>query len=258
MRNQLFLAYILVFMLLLTACQAGSGQDDFPSAEELSFLQTKKAFVDQTRQAIILQTQGRYEPTVPTTFANLNEPSPVPPPIEVTATLALPLPTASVTPTLVPLFTQPPRDTATLEPVYTDTPTNEPPAEPTAKATPTQGFTFQPRPTSTISPSLSWDGEWSIYTDLETETGTTFRLTLQTDGNQVFGDVVLDEIATSYIGDMSANRLTLSGMWFRGVESGYFVWHMVNENQFTGTNDSRTSFCGSRNGAKIPMACFQL
>jgi len=251
-----FASYVVLFCLFvfLSACQPGNNQSASLSPEELAYLETKKAFVDQTRQAILLQTQGRFQPTAKATLAILDEPSAVSPPIEVAATSALPLPTASATPTLVPFFTEPPRDTATLEPIPTDTPI----AEPTLEATPTPGFTFQPLPTATPNPNLDWSGEWMILTDIETQTGTTFLLILQTDGNQVFGDVILDEITTSYIGDMSLNRLTLSGMWFREAESGYFVWHLINENQFTGTNDSVTAFCGARNGAKIPMACFQL
>lgn len=219
--------------------------------------QLKSAYQRQTRDAILaqtqesqrgfrtptpdLQTQQPDQPDEPTTLLTqiMTET-----PVSLQPSSTLPLATLTPTNTLFPTATTTMMPTAnnTLTPIFTLTPTL------------TQTVNF----TQTSMPVMNWSGSWSAYFGLEIGSPLSAPLTLTVSGNSITGTETWGNSTMTFTGTVSADRRTVMGTWSNPPASGFFTWHMLNQNQFVGNTDDAFAYCGSRNGAAMPAPCFSL
>jgi hypothetical protein len=118
---------------------------------------------------------------------------------------------------------------------------------------------YTPPPTPT--PTFDWTGNWTSFTG---EVGGPFDsnpLSITIDGNSLTGILSLpggDTITLS--GTLSSDFLSVSGTWTGPGPDGTFSWVSLGPNQFQGQANNGVddfAWCGSRNGAGLPMPCFK-
>lgn len=167
------------------------------------------------------------------------------------ASLTLPpvqTPTAPViilTPTATSNSSTPQAATATLATTQTRTPTRM------ATTTPTRTATLTPSPTL----QTGWEGEWNFYLDNGSGGYITGMLKITLDGQEVFGEAVIDGSSYEFEGQLNTDGTSILGDYTRGTDTGWFSWVFISDSQFGGMMDNRFAFCASRNGAERPGQC---
>ncbi len=118
---------------------------------------------------------------------------------------------------------------------------------------------YTPPPTPT--PTFDWTGNWTSFTG---DVGGPFDsnpLSITVDGSNLTGVLSLpggDTITLS--GTLSSDYLSVSGTWTGPGPDGTFSWVTLGPNQFQGQANNGVddfAWCGSRNGAGLPMPCFK-
>ena len=246
----------MALILSTWACQ-GKASKVSPtlSTEELVIAQLKSVYQRQTRNAIIAQTQesqrGLRIPTpdqLPQQPDQFGEPTTF-----VTQTVADTPDSLLPSPTLQP---------ATLTSANTLFPTGTATLMPTATVTLTPILTLTPTFTSTpnviLTPIFDWSGSWTAYFDLEVGSALSAPLTLTVSGNTITGSETFGNSTMTFTGTLSTDRRIVMCTWSNPPASGYFIWRMLNQNQFVGNTDDAFAYCGSRNGVAMPVPCFSL
>ena len=236
-----FVVVALVAALIISACS--------PKATHLSQnLENSRVPGQNSTQTGDVSTQtpgqGIASEQAPT---SLTEPS---------ATLVGPLATQGGSGTL------PPVQTATSSPVIlTPTATKKPATAQAATSTlaPTQTRTSTPTRTATLTPSptfqTGWEGEWNFYLDNGSGGYITGMLKITLDGQEVFGEAVIDGSSYEFEGQLNTDGTSILGDYTTGTDEGWFYWVFLSDSQFGGMMDNRFAFCASRNGAERPGQC---
>ncbi len=122
-------------------------------------------------------------------------------------------------------------------------------------------YTRPPTPTVTPTPAVLWTGSWTTFIQdpVEREEGFwVFTVTVNQTNNTASGTAVGSEESWGTIqmsGALSADQTTWSGTWQSADESGAFLWHWINPNQFNGNMGGDLYWCGFREGAGRPTPC---
>jgi len=112
----------------------------------------------------------------------------------------------------------------------------------------------------TPTPDIDWSGAWTGAIGNPGGPYDTFTVTVTQSGTTVTGTFV-DPSTSRTInmsGALSADYMTWSGNWDSGADTGTFLWHWLNPNQFNGNGSGPSgtfAWCGYRNGAGQPSPC---
>jgi hypothetical protein len=110
-----------------------------------------------------------------------------------------------------------------------------------------------PTPSFTPTPNYNWTGSWitshgnpdDTYVISLTQTDMTVEGSYTDGGNIV-----------TFNGTLSADKLTINGVWVSIFTSGFFEIKLINPNQFVGNNNNGDyPWCGYREGAGFPSPC---
>ncbi len=112
-------------------------------------------------------------------------------------------------------------------------------------------YTQPPTPT----PVVDWNGTWTTKYGPLGGPYENFTVNLTQSDSTVSGTFTYDAEAYSLTGSLSADFMTLSGTWMGSGDSGSFLFHWLNPNQFNGNVSSSFEWCGYRNGAGVPSPC---
>jgi hypothetical protein len=111
-------------------------------------------------------------------------------------------------------------------------------------------------PTFTPTPTIVWEGNWTIWFGPAPFTQCSMHLTRS--GSTIDGTYDCGSFTGTVHGTISADLTKVSGTWSNNVpQSGDFDWMMKkNTNQFIGNYDSTWDWCGAKNGASQPSPCY--
>ncbi len=100
-----------------------------------------------------------------------------------------------------------------------------------------------------------WEGEWNFYLDNGSGGYITGMLKITLDGQEVFGEAVIDGSSYEFEGQLNTDGTSILGDYTTGTDEGWFYWVFLSDSQFGGMMDNRFAFCASRNGAERPGQC---
>lgn len=115
-------------------------------------------------------------------------------------------------------------------------------------------YTQPPTPT----PDIDWSGTWTTAYGPPGGPYETYTVTVTQAGSDVTGYYVDSDTGrtVNLSGSLSADFMTWTGNWDDGFDTGPFLWHWLNPNQFNGNRDSGSyAWCGYRNSAGQPSPC---
>jgi hypothetical protein len=118
---------------------------------------------------------------------------------------------------------------------------------------------YTPPPTPT--PVFAWPGNWTNFTGSIGGPFDSDPLSITIDGKNLTGVISLPGGDTATVsGTISDDYLSVSGNWSGPGTSGTFTWYALGMDQFQGKGSDGVdtfAWCGSRNGAGIPVPCYK-